>query len=699
MRLGPAPAFTTMLHDDEATSIARVTGIPVATVHAMTLRRFHNRAIILELDHRTVDVKKLWGRSNGSSCCPDCLDESGGRWQISWRLTWSFACLRHESLLVDQCPRCFRPLRAGPLRLGRKPRPGICDGQLPGASSLLCGLDLRTVRASRLATNDPILDAQRWISRLLGDEQVSDTQVRQHLTDVRTLAGRFITMRQSLEAHRDSRQQLHRPGLFAPAETGVVAFGVAKAIDVIARPHLADVARGLEPLLAHESSQRHLPSPSNIGKDWGPLSPRTTSALWMALDQRLRSIDRLRYRSCTQSPKSVGRVSTQRSDSVPQSIWASWAVRLQPGPGYDLPTLRRALSAMLLLPGESRRNLDEIAAELGPVTPRQVGHVISKLANDNERVLSAVCQLADYLDAGHSPIDYKRRRLAVDDRVLTPEQWQRICWEAESAPGRGRRARFAAHFLWMRLTGSEAALAPTSFSARSSGYFPAFNDFMWNLEPTLLALLDEHAARYLESIGINEPVVWEPSEDAVHSTLLPEPPRLSRGADLRLVLIQLASKPQPQAGSSKLASTVGKTSPEHQAHLVVAENEKLTPSQSVRQWILGLGDGEQITGRRSIRQIAEQTGASRSAVRRQMLQANIEVAPVGRRPQPVDHDWIVAEYVRKGRTLKEVAADMCMSPSNLARVCRRLGIPVRSPGGSRGSLKTLAPEATDPAWT
>ncbi|MFE1907623.1 TniQ family protein [Streptomyces gardneri] len=39
---------------------------------------------------------------------PHCLAETGGRWQLAWRLGWSFACTRHHILLADRCPACLR---------------------------------------------------------------------------------------------------------------------------------------------------------------------------------------------------------------------------------------------------------------------------------------------------------------------------------------------------------------------------------------------------------------------------------------------------------------------------------------------------------------------------------------------------------------------------------------------------------------
>ena len=60
-------------------------------------------------------------RRDGSHYCPKCLTARDGRWMLSWRLPWSFACTAHGTVLLDDCPACGRPPRPQP-RLGR-PRP------------------------------------------------------------------------------------------------------------------------------------------------------------------------------------------------------------------------------------------------------------------------------------------------------------------------------------------------------------------------------------------------------------------------------------------------------------------------------------------------------------------------------------------------------------------------------------------------
>ncbi|MEU0119639.1 TniQ family protein [Streptomyces bobili] len=87
---------------------------------AMTLQPFDGHAVDILPRHRRVNRWVLWGRA-GSRFCPFCLADSGGRWLVAWRLSWSFACTRHHVLLVDRCPACHRVPRLRSHPGGRHP--------------------------------------------------------------------------------------------------------------------------------------------------------------------------------------------------------------------------------------------------------------------------------------------------------------------------------------------------------------------------------------------------------------------------------------------------------------------------------------------------------------------------------------------------------------------------------------------------
>ena len=77
---------------EEAAGIAAVTGVARPRLATMTLDYYAERAVRVNAATATISRTFPWGNARGSRFCPTCLAESGGRWQLSWRLGWTFAC-------------------------------------------------------------------------------------------------------------------------------------------------------------------------------------------------------------------------------------------------------------------------------------------------------------------------------------------------------------------------------------------------------------------------------------------------------------------------------------------------------------------------------------------------------------------------------------------------------------------------------
>ena len=118
--------WTIALRQEEAARIAHATGADPQQLHDMTLMRFAGRAWRIDQTKRKVSRHLLWERPRGSRFCPECLAGSGGRWPLTWRLGWSFACLTHRRLLADRCPACGSVQRERPFSRGALPVPGRC---------------------------------------------------------------------------------------------------------------------------------------------------------------------------------------------------------------------------------------------------------------------------------------------------------------------------------------------------------------------------------------------------------------------------------------------------------------------------------------------------------------------------------------------------------------------------------------------
>ena len=107
-------------------ALSTVTGIPAATLADMTLARYEGTGLAAVTAAPGMPRTPRWWRQPiGSRYCPRCLAANGGRWMLTWRIPWTFACTSCQVLLADTCPDCGRRHRR--TRTGQPRRPGRCD--------------------------------------------------------------------------------------------------------------------------------------------------------------------------------------------------------------------------------------------------------------------------------------------------------------------------------------------------------------------------------------------------------------------------------------------------------------------------------------------------------------------------------------------------------------------------------------------
>ena len=116
------PAWIAKLTADQLGRIAAVSGVEPDVIAAMTLARYSGCLVGARQHVRRL----LWIRQASSRMCRRCLGDNDGRWQLAWRLNWSFVCVHHSCVLVDTCSRCGRPQRRHPPPPRAIPRPGLC---------------------------------------------------------------------------------------------------------------------------------------------------------------------------------------------------------------------------------------------------------------------------------------------------------------------------------------------------------------------------------------------------------------------------------------------------------------------------------------------------------------------------------------------------------------------------------------------
>jgi len=195
--------WTVVLGPQQTAAISMTTGLDEVRLRAMTLQHYDQRALKLDHEHHCVQLTVLWGRGSGSRFCPDCLTENGGRWMLSWRLGWSFACLRHNRMLADCCPHCGRVPRRRPRSLRSVPDPLRCGNtpvQEGGAVTGGCGFNLTSAEPLRLAASHPAITAQRQLLDVIekntadfGAYALAPQPASSALTDIRVVSARVLS--------------------------------------------------------------------------------------------------------------------------------------------------------------------------------------------------------------------------------------------------------------------------------------------------------------------------------------------------------------------------------------------------------------------------------------------------------------------------------------------------------------------------
>lgn len=165
-------AWIRLLDRDVLGRIAQVTDLDPEDVDAMALPRPDRASPAVGANGcvaRTLP-SGLWDWRPNSRYCPHCLDDSAGRWQLAWRINWTFACQAHQCLLVDACPECLCEQRAKPHPMTRLPYLGRCRGvhrRHPSGELRACGAQLASTQPVDLCGSPMILQAQRQVMRLL----------------------------------------------------------------------------------------------------------------------------------------------------------------------------------------------------------------------------------------------------------------------------------------------------------------------------------------------------------------------------------------------------------------------------------------------------------------------------------------------------------------------------------------------------
>lgn len=687
--------WLTRLTPAEAAGIGVATGYQPRHFHAMTLDRYDGTGLRIRHDIRAVNRAFPWSRLRFSRFCPDCLRDSGGRWQLFWRLGWAFACEKHQRLLVDECPTCRQRQRGRPLRADLVPNPGHCATQAAdatGGAPARCGIDLRTAPSLRFPADHPVLAAQCTIRVAIETGAATFGIYREHsvataaaLADLRAVAGRILSYGTEAELRRILPADLHaaylqmkggsddvggvsrcsdKPGRSAPGHALIAAVGATTALGILGASDIASAGVALRWLVTGARAKGLAVSSSNIG--WGKRSTHLLTATQLvALGPLMKLSDQLRHRIGAAIPT---RPSHDRNAveavaaKLPAVLWPEWSLRLTP-PRVDYQRLCTALPCATLLVN-SRLSWTQASAAMGREGP---GHTLSQTLQQLQAnpqwngIRTAIIRLADYLHTADCPIDYRRRRTLDYSSLLTPPTWQRICRDVDVRTGHGKKARMARCHLYSMISGIPARYAPgyvdTKEFAAHLATFPTL------LTPRLVSALHDEARNFLEHHQIDEPVTWHPPPDLMAGLALPgvdpeaiDTTQLHSLTRQSLPLSMIAHRLDTSLDAVRYALTLHPP-PDHMRSRGFRRAPVLTDLAKELS-AAALTDLYQ-EQRLSLRDIAALYGSEHKVVAQLARQYGIELRPAQRprRHNEIHRDWLYTEYIIKRRTLPDLAAE------------------------------------------
>lgn len=702
------------LTDDQTTRLTRATAIDPEVVRASTLRRFDGVAIAIDRARRRLRSDIPWGRMGPtprSRYCPQCLAHNGGRWQLRWRLSWSFACTEHNCLLVDECPRCRRHQRRFPPPFSRIPSPGRCS--ISNKDTTACGGELAdTTEAVALSADHRIMQAQRRINQMLTDRTADYGIYAQEPVDVPTALKDLATLAARVGAH-SRRRNLH----VLPTEEFIAAYDEGRLRSVPLIPTRYPRRLSLEAPVAAVEAALFATEALKITEAATPALAAQRMA-WLVPDEELPGTERilklglscsralvatqsnayaacltpalqLRYRATSPDRPSLAATPLrvdQLASRLPGALWPEWSICF----GLSTETYERwrpALASAVLLVGTDL-SPDSAAEHLDNDAERTVHNLLRHLKKSQHwpSFCTAITRVADHLRTTDAPIDYNRRR-QLDYRNLLPDaEWNAAALQAGALPGSAVKTEVARRYLFRKLSGRSM---PTLVQGTRSApqMLTRTLNFPLDLTSELQSTLDEKASAFLARNGItDEPLTWYPPLDLLDGLALPIPefehvdfaalrtaastasarvPALARtfGVSIDTVRYLLDRYPPEPKGAG------GRTARRDVSR--AARNKTLSKE------VLHELHGVQHLGCSAI---GKRFGMSHSSVRRLADRYGVALKS---RSTHVEFDWLYENYVVARRTQTELCAELGISWPTLRKWINRYQLPLHQPAYPR----------------
>jgi len=571
----PVPLITLLFHigiiDDEAVKlISHGYGITlpperlILFAHATRLSVPQARSLLLEsYDGRVLDLTDLdpsdansvrylalreWAYFVGSHFCPDCIGEDTA-WRLAWKVPWSFACVKHQRLLADLCPRCARrpgnlrsDLGGGPRFASMRPEPGRCMNPPavgsggPGRLALPCRQPLAQVKTLELQGWDGALQTQVKLDQamqsgtvLVAGTPVPSLQYFQHLRSVcamllysafpedlqvgppellQAVRGYAENRTDALEERIVQQQKSGTRGGPAPAayrgapqSAALMAAILPTAVEMLGSPSPTVLQTQLA-WLVDRMRDRKANKVRNAVSDYNLSGP-----LLVAFDACLAPRAEFNRRHGVASHHSPQDGYQFTAAHIPQLLWKDEFEqrfkRFLAGSDITDMAARRALAVVLLRlavpePWSTLAHLLDLPANTGRSLVNKLGTIINGFGHQVEynRMLH---ELAQQLSSNKRKTNYARRRKRMQDYTELPlDTWVALehehgtnLWATPTPAFR----RSAAAWIWTEVTGGDRYLSPALSGDKSENLREVYRRHISEMSASILVLLQDQAAR------------------------------------------------------------------------------------------------------------------------------------------------------------------------------------------------------------
>ncbi|UKL04872.1 MULTISPECIES: TniQ family protein [unclassified Streptomyces] len=490
----------------QAQAFAQLTKQTAEEVSALTLTQWRDRypPISRSMTHPIRTMPDEWLYFGSPRFCPGCLagDGSpaqrlhGGPWRKIWHLPIVFACVEHQTYLEGECPHCGQPHERPGLLLQRvndhtlhpaqcrwtvgtqtqKRKSYACAGRLDDSSAFAhIGrpkpdaeiLRFQQSLLSRLAPSTSAKDAYKYFTDLrLVAALISATWPHgRKLFDAET-ARKIRSYSQSLQGGEGGKRY-HQWFRDTPPRDSATCGALLMAADqMLSRRDLPDLLSDFTRAANSASNQ------PRSRTSWVVVYDRHKSDCSEQLRQAADPVTRVFLRKGTHLQTGY------QPEHIPAFLEPDWHQRhLASYAGSRSKTARRI--AAIRLVQQVMGGSDQAAAEFLEIPPIQ-RYVLR--GRDTRWPLSSGCSPIDFDRALRAltselqspckpPIDYRRRRQALHEWVISPDTWNALIRHLPRSPHvtqidfGDRKRQTASVYVWTLITQGEHLFAPRPLEA------------------------------------------------------------------------------------------------------------------------------------------------------------------------------------------------------------------------------------------